>query len=70
MVFNIFKTTMIGKLIIENVEHILSYDEDAGKEFVEDMIAQDAVHTCHKWFGLPDGEEMTNLINEALGNAA
>lgn len=70
MVFNIFKTTMIGKLIIENVEHILSYDEDAGKEFVEDMIAQDAVHTCHKWFGLPDGEEMTNLINETLGNAA
>lgn len=66
VVFNIFKTTMIGKLIIENVDHLLSYDEDAGKEFVEDMIAQDAVHTCHKWLGLPDTLEMTELINQEL----
>lgn len=64
--FNIFKTTMIGKLIIENVEAKLSYDEDAGKEFVEDMIAGDAIHTGHKWFNLPDVDEMTRLINEEL----
>lgn len=64
VVFNIFKTTMIGKLIIENVESKLSYDEDAGKEFVEDMIAGDAIHTGHKWFNLPDADEMTRLINE------
>lgn len=71
IVFNIFKTTMIGKLIIEGVEHLLSYDEDAGKEFVEDVIAGDAIHIGHKWFGLPDGDEMTRLINEELaGNMA
>lgn len=64
--FNIFKTTMIGKLIIDNVESKLSYDEDAGKEFVEDIIAGDAIHTGHKWFNLPDGDEMTRLINEEL----
>lgn len=67
IVFNIFKTTMIGKLIIENCESKLSYDEDAGKEFVEDMISGDAIHTGHKWFNLPDGDEMTRLINEELG---
>lgn len=70
MVFNIFKTTMIGKLIIEGVQHLLSYDQDAGKEFVEDMIAQDAVHTCHKWFDLPNTEDMTDLITEELKKSA
>lgn len=70
MAFNIFKTTMIGKLIIENMEHVLSYDEDAGKEFVEDMIAESPVHTCHKWFGLPDYYEMGDLISQELKKIA
>lgn len=70
MAFNIFKTTMIGKLIINNVEHILSYDEDAGKEFVEDMIAESPVHTCHKWFGLPDYYDMGEMISKELGIAS
>jgi hypothetical protein len=65
--FNIFAACMIGKLIIENCQGILNYDEDAGKEFVEDIIAQTPMFTGPKWFNLPKFMETVELINKKLG---
>ena len=61
--FNIFATSMIGKLYIENGESHTRYDKDPGKEFCEDMISQNILWLGEKWFGLPSLEE---LILEAM----
>ena len=61
--FNIFATSMIGKLYIENGENYTRYDKDPGKEFCEDMISQNILWLGEKWFGLPSLEE---LILEAM----
>lgn len=57
--FNIFAATMIGKLFIEDGEKLKTYDEDAGKEFVEDMIAKNVIFLGTKWFDLPTYEDLT-----------
>lgn len=64
--FNIFATTMIGKLFIENGDQFKNYDEDAGKEFVEDMIAKDTLFLGNKWFGLPDYEDLVCEVEREL----
>lgn len=64
--FNIFATTMIGKLYIEDGEKYLNYDEDPGKEFVEDMIAQIPLFLGHKWFGLPCYMELDRMVSSCL----
>lgn len=65
--FNIFAPTMIGKLFIENGDKLKTYDEDAGKEFVEDMIAKDLLFMGTKWFGLPEYEDLMLEIESELG---
>lgn len=60
--FNIFAATMIGKLFIEDGDKIKRYDDDAGKEFVEDMIAKNTSFLGEKWFGLPKFEELDRLV--------
>jgi hypothetical protein len=65
--FNIFAPTMIGKLFIEGGDSLKTYDEDAGKEFVEDMIAGNVNFTGTKWFGLPSFEELDKEVASALG---
>lgn len=62
--FNIFATTMIGKLYIENGERYLSYDEDPGKEFMEDLITKDPIHTGTKWFGLPSTDVLFDIMEK------
>ena len=65
--FNIFAEAMIGKLFIENGQSFLNYDDDPGKEFVEDLIVNDVLFMGKKWFGLPDFNELNQIVSERLG---
>lgn len=60
---------MIGKLFIDGGDQLKTYDEDAGKEFVEDMIAKDMTHLGHKWYGLPTFEDLAAEVDMALRSA-
>ena len=62
--FNIFATTMYGKLEIDGGEKYCNYDIDPGKEFVEDIITKDNLHTVHKWLGLPSFDELYEIMKE------
>ena len=68
--FNIFATTMIGKLFIDDGDKLKRYDDDAGKEFVEDLIAKNTVFLGEKWFGLPPYEQVSNEVYARMKMAA
>lgn len=57
---------MIGKLFVENGDELKKYDEDAGKEFVEDVIGSNVLFLGHKWYGLPDFETLSKLVEKEL----
>ena len=57
--FNIFAATMIGKLFIIDGDKLKRYDDDAGKEFVEDLIAKNTLFLGEKWFNLPSYETIS-----------
>lgn len=65
--FNIFAEAMIGKLFIDNGQEFLNYDDDPGKEFVEDLIVNDVLFMGNKWFGLPDFNELNQIVADRLG---
>ena len=56
--FNIFATTMIGKLIIAPGTITDNYDEDLGKEYVEDLIHNDPCFIGEKWHNLSNFETL------------
>lgn len=64
--FNIFATTMIGKLFIDGGDELKTYDEDAGKEFVEDLIANNVLFLGTKWFGLPSYERLEREVSKRM----
>ena len=64
--FNIFAATMIGKLFIEGGDMIKRYAEDAGKEYVEDLIAKDTIFLGNKWYGLPDFPTLVSIMTREL----
>ena len=68
--FNIFAATMIGKLFIDGGDKLKTYDEDAGKEYVEDMITKDINHLGHKWYGLPNYQDLVAEVVSSLKLAA
>lgn len=61
--FNIFAACMVGKLYIDGT-FTPTYDEDAGKEFVEDMISNQLDHMGEKYFNLPNFEQINKMIEE------
>lgn len=63
--FNIFATTMIGKIFI-NIELEVTYDKDMGKEYIEDIIAGDVIHIGHKWHNLSSIEELNMKMKQRL----
>ena len=67
--FNIFATTMIGKVIIASGTIQNNYDEDLGKEYVEDLIQNDPVFMGHKWHNLSDFETLYIKLNNKFGGA-
>ena len=60
--FNIFATTMIGKVIILNYIPDKTYDDDMGKEYIEDVIAGDLLHLGHKWHKLSNVETLAQKL--------
>ncbi len=68
--FNIFAATMIGKLFIIDGDKLKRYDEDAGKEFVEDLIAKNSLFLGEKWFGLPSYETLALEVFERMKDIA
>ena len=64
--FNIFAASMIGKLIIKGCENNLTYSDDAGKEFVEDITSDLPLFTGSKWFDLPTFEELNDEVCRRL----
>ena len=65
--FNIFATTMIGKLIIPEGTIQNNYDDDLGKEYVEDLIQGDPQFIGHKWHNLSDFETLYNKLVHKYG---
>ena len=61
---------MIGKLFIEDGDQLKTYDEDAGKEFVEDLIAKNVVFLGEKWFGMPSYENIASEVFHRMKMAA
>ena len=64
--FNIFASTMIGKLHIEHGEKYMRYDIDPGKEFIEDIITDSTIYTANKWFNLPNFDTLNRIISNKL----
>jgi hypothetical protein len=64
--FNIFATTMIGKLIIDTSVLKNSYDIDTGKEYVEDLIQGDASFIGQKWHRLSTYEDLSTKMDELV----
>ena len=67
--FNIFATTMIGKVIITSGTIQNNYDEDLGKEYVEDLIQDDPGFIGHKWHNLSDIETLYIKLKAKFGEA-
>lgn len=57
LAFNIFATTMIGKVIVDYTPTV-TYDSDMGKEYIEDVISDDVLHIGHKWHNLSNVEQL------------
>lgn len=66
IVFNIFAVCMIGKLFIDKDERFKTYDKDGGKEFIEDLIAENVHHLGQKWLGLPSFTALNDMIAKRL----
>ena len=67
--FNIFATTMIGKVIIQPGTIENNYDEDLGKEYVEDLIMDDPSFIGRKWHNLSDFETLYVKLNNRYKKA-
>ena len=77
--FNIAPNTMIGKLALVNdaveayksaQEEITKEDkvEDAGKDFVDNMLTKNVLNMGTKWFNLPRTEEVQALVDEEFNS--
>lgn len=64
--FNIFATSLLGKVIIE-YKPLHTYDEDMGKEYIEDLIAGDHIFMGEKWHNLPSFEKINEKIKDKYG---
>lgn len=64
--FNIFVDCMIGKLILYDCDDRMTYSDDAGREFVEDITSNTTLEIGEKWFDLPSFDEITDEINRRL----
>ena len=62
--FNIFATTMIGKVIIPAGTITNNYDDDLGKEYVDDLIQNDPGFIGHKWHNLSSFDTLYIKLND------
>lgn len=75
MLFNIFKTTLLGKLILQGKSTVReAYSEnifekgryDRGGQYMEDLETQEALFFCYKWLNLPSIEDTINQVYSKL----
>ena len=67
--FNIFATTMIGKVIIPPGTITNNYDDDLGKEYVDDLIQNDPCFIGHKWHNLSSFDTLYVKLNKRFGRS-
>ena len=72
--FNIAPNTQIGKIIVdekvydnENSYHVDAEKYSRGGEFIENMVTDNYIEYCHRWFKLANTEEMIDDIDEYFG---
>jgi hypothetical protein len=66
---NIAPNTLIGKIEIDKkvYEHENVYNKELyvrGGEFIENMITDNYIEFCHRWFGLANFKEFINDMDE------
>ena len=73
--FNIAPNTQIGKIIVpekvyenENVYHTDPERYSRSGEFLENMVVDNIIQFCHRWFHLADTLEMIDDIDEFFGS--
>lgn len=71
--FNIAPNCMVGKLIIggsiQEAYNAASKDgkiEDAGKDFVDNLLVKNVANMGTKWFGLPGVTELNDMLRERM----
>ena len=69
--FNIAPNTQIGKIEIrekvydgENAYHIEPEKYSRGGEFIENLVTDNHIEFCHRWFKLANVEEMIEDVDE------
>lgn len=64
--FNLGPNTQIGKIKFqfENLDD--KENEDIGQHFIQDYVTHDSLNFCHKYMGLPNFEEMVDLIGNMI----
>lgn len=74
--FNIAPNTQIGKIVIEqkvyddeNAYHIDDEKYSRGGEFIENLVTDNHIEYCHRWFKLANVNEMLEDIDEYYSNA-
>lgn len=72
--FNIAPNTQIGRIVIPNKiyanENTYSIPEEKysrSGEFIENMVTDNIIEFCHRWFGLGNFQEMLEDIDEFYG---
>lgn len=72
--FGIAPNTQIGKIIVpnkvydgENAYHVDPEKYSRGGEFIENMVTDNFIEFCHRWFKLAGFEEMIDDIDEYFG---
>ena len=73
--FNIAPNTQIGRIVIPekvyNHENTYMMDEEKysrSGEFIENMVTDNHIEYCHRWFGLAGIEEFIEDIDEYYGD--
>ena len=73
--FNIAPNTQIGRIEIntkvynnENTYNIPEEKYSRGGEFIENMVTDNVIEYCHRWFHLSNIEQMLDDIDEFYGN--
>lgn len=73
--FNIAPNTQIGKIIIPDIvyedENYYKQEEEKysrGGEFIENLVTDNIIEYCHRWFKLASIEEFINDIDDYYSN--
>lgn len=74
--FNIAPNTQVGRIIIpekvynhENTYHIEEEKYSRGGEFIENMVTDNIIEYCKRWFHLAGVEDFINDIDEFYGTS-